>query len=122
MQNCGQVFRYAVAPGRAKRDPTYDLRGALAPVKGSHFAAITKPEEVGAFLRMIEGYNGTPVVCAALKLAPLVFVRPGELRTANWADIDFEKAEWSYTVTKTETEHIVPLAHQAVEILKIFTL
>jgi len=118
MQNCGQVFRYAVATGRAKRDPTYDLRGALAPVKGSHFAAITKPEEVGALLRMIDNYDGTPVVCAALKLAPLVFVRPVELRSAKWVDIDLEKAEWAYTVTKTESEHIVPLAHQAVAILK----
>lgn len=117
MQTCGQVFRYAVATGRAKRDPTNDLRGALAPVKGSHFAAITDPEEVGELLRMIDDYDGTPVVCAALKLAPLVFVRPGELRNAKWADVNFDKAEWCYRVSKTGTDHIVPLANQAVAIL-----
>ncbi len=118
MQNCGQVFRYAVATGRAERDPTNDLRGALSPVKQGHFAAITEPDEVGALLRILDGYQGSPIVAAALKLAPLVFVRPGELRTALWADIDFENAEWRYFVKKTESHHIVPLAHQAIAILK----
>ncbi len=118
MQNCGQVFRYAVATGRAERDPTNDLRGALSPVKQGHFAAITEPKEVGALLRILDGYEGSPTVAAALKLAPLVFVRPGELRTALWADIDFENAEWRYTVSKTKSQHIVPLARQAIEILK----
>ena len=118
MQNCGQIFRYAVATGRAKRDPTNDLRGALTPVNGGNFAAITDPNEVGALLRMIEDYDGTPVVQAALKLAPLLFVRPGELRTAKWCDIDLEEALWSFRVSKTDTDHIVPLSQQAVAILQ----
>ncbi|GJM02866.1 MAG: integrase [Rhodomicrobium sp.] len=118
MQNCGQVFRYAVATGRAGRDPTNDLRGALAPTKGNHFAAVTEPDEVAILLRVIDGYDGTPIVCAALKLAPLVFVRPGELRNAKWVDIDFENAEWRFQASKTDSKHIVPLANQAVAILE----
>ena len=118
MQNCGQVFRFAVASGRAERDPTNDLRGALSPVKQGHFAAITEPNEVGDLLRILDGYQGSPTVSAALKLAPLVFVRPGELRTALWTDIDFDKAEWRYAVSKTNSQHIVPLASQAIAILK----
>lgn len=116
--NCGQVFRYAVATGRAERDPTGDLRGALPPVKGTHFAATTEPKRFAEILRAMEGYEGTLTVCCALRLAPLVFVRPGELRNAQWADINFDAAEWRYTVTKTNTPHIVPLAQQAIEILK----
>ncbi len=77
LATCGQVFRYAVATGRAERDPTRDLRGALTPVKGGHFAALTDPEDVGQLLRMLDGYEGSLVVQAALRLAPLVFVRPG---------------------------------------------
>jgi len=116
--NCGQVFRYAVATGRAARDPTGDLRGALPPVKGEHFAATTDPKRVGEILRALDGYQGTLTVRCALRLAPLVFVRPGELRKAEWADIDLDAAEWRYTVTKTNTPHIVPLSRQAVEILR----
>lgn len=116
--NCGQVFRYAIATGRATRDISADLRGALPPVKGEHFAAITEPKQVGALLRAIEGYTGSHVVRCALRLAPLVFVRPGELRKAEWKDIDLDGAEWRYIVTKTNTPHIVPLSTQAVEILK----
>ncbi|MBK6660056.1 MAG: integrase arm-type DNA-binding domain-containing protein [Proteobacteria bacterium] len=116
--NCGQVFRYAISTGRAPRDPAADLRGALPPVKGSHFAAITEPKRAGELLRMLEGYQGTLTVRCALKLAPLVFVRPGELRSARWADFDFEAAEWRYTVTKTATAHIVPLSRQALKILR----
>lgn len=116
--NCGQVFRYAIATGRAERDPSGDLRGALPPVKGTHFAAITEPKRVAEILRAMDGYEGTLTVRCALRLAPLVFVRPGELRNAQWADIDFEAAEWRYTVTKTNTPHIVPLSHQAIEILR----
>ena len=116
--NCGQVFRYAVATGRAERDPSGDLRGALPPVKGTHFAATTEPKRFAEILRAIDGYVGTLTVCCALRLAPLVFVRPGELRNAQWADINFDAAEWRYTVTKTNTPHIVPLAQQAIEILK----
>jgi integrase len=118
LQNCSQVFRYAVATGRAKRDPTSDLRGALPPVKGTHFAAVTEPAEVGKLLRVLDGYQGTFAVVCALKLAPLVFVRPGELRKAEWADIDFDEAQWRFKVTKTDTPHIVPLSTQAVEILR----
>ena len=116
--NCGQVFRYAIQTGRAERDPSSDLRGALPPVKGKHFAAVTEPKRVGELLRMMEGYEGTLTVRCALRLAQLVFVRPGELRTALWADIDLDAAEWRYTVSKTNTPHIVPLSRQAVAILR----
>lgn len=118
LSNCGQVFRYAVATGRATRDPSADLRGALPPVKGEHFAAVTEPVQVGAILRSINDYQGTPTVACALRLAPLVFVRPGELRAAEWTHIDLDAGEWRYTVTKTGTPHIVPLATQAVAILR----
>jgi integrase len=118
LANCGQVFRYAIATGRAERDPSQDLRGALPPVKGEHFAAITEPSRAAELLRAIDGYQGTLTVRCALRLAPLVFVRPGELRTAEWADIDLDAAEWRYTVTKTDTAHIVPLSTQAVRILR----
>lgn len=116
--NCGQVFRYAVATGRAERDPSGDLKGALPPVKGEHFAAVTEPGQVAELLRALDGYQGTLTVSCALRLAPMVFVRPGELRQAEWAHIDLEAAEWRYTVTKTGTAHIVPLATQAVAILR----
>jgi integrase len=118
LQNCGQVFRYAVATGRAERDPSGDLRGALPPARAGHFAAITEPLKVGALLRAMEEVSAGFVVKCALRLAPLLFVRPGELRTARWADIDFDKAEWRYHVTKTKTEHLVPLAAQAEAILR----
>ena len=118
LANCGQVFRYAVATGRAGKDPSGDLRGALPPVKGEHFAAVTDPARLADILRAIDGYQGTFTVSCALRLAPLVFVRPGELRKAEWSDIDLDKAEWRYTVTKTNTPHIVPLARQAVAILR----
>ena len=116
--NCGQVFRYAVATGRAMRDLSGDLRGALPPVKGEHFAAVTEPKRAAELLRTLDGYQGTLTVACALRLAPLVFVRPGELRKAEWVDIDLDTAEWRYTVTKTDTAHIVPLATQAVAILR----
>jgi integrase len=116
--NCGQVFRYAIATGRAKRDPSADLRGALPPVKSEHFAAVTEPKQAAELLRTLDGYQGTLTVACALRVAPLVFVRPGELRKAEWADIDLDAAEWRYTVTKTDTAHIVPLATQAVAILR----
>jgi integrase len=116
--NCGQVFRYAIATGRAKRDPTVDLRGALPPVRPTHFAAITEPKRVGALMRAIEGYEGSLTVRCALRLAPLVFVRPGELRHAEWTAMDLEGGEWRYTVTKTNTPHVVPLSSQAVAVLR----
>lgn len=118
LSNCGQVFRYAVATGRAVRDPSGDLRGALPPYKRDHFAAITDPKRVGQLLREIDGYQGTFAVRCALRLAPLVFVRPGELRLAQWADVDLDAAEWRYTARKTDTPHIVPLATQAIAILR----
>lgn len=118
LANCGQVFRYAIATGRAERDPSGDLRGALPPVKGDHFAAATDPARLADILRAMEGYEGTLTVRCALRLAPLVFVRPGELRKALWADIDLDAQEWRYTVTKTDTPHIVPLSRQAVAILR----
>lgn len=118
LQTCGQVFRYGVATGRASRDPTGDLRGALPPVKERHFPAVTDPAKVGELLRAIDGYQGTLPVRCALRLAPLVFVRPGELRHAEWKDFDLDAAEWRYLATKTDTPHIVPLATQAVALLR----
>jgi integrase len=115
--NCGQVFRYAIATGRATRDIAADLRGALPPFKSEHFAAVTDPAKVGDLLRAMDSYTGTYVVRYALKLAPLAFVRPGELRKAVWEDIDLDAGEWRYLVTKTNTPHIVPLSRQAIEIL-----
>lgn len=116
--NCSQVFRYAIATGRAERDPVPDLRGALPPARGGNFAAITDPAKVGGLLRAIDAFEGTFVVQSALRLAPLIFVRPGELRRALWEEIDFDRAEWRYWVTKTKTEHSVPLAAQSLAILK----
>ena len=118
LRNCGQVLRYAVATGRAERDISGDLRGALPPVKGEHLASVTEPEKVADLLRAMDGYEGTLTVRCALRLAPLVFVRPGELRHGKWSDIDLDAAEWCYTVTKTDTRHIVPLSKQAVAILR----
>jgi integrase len=118
LQNCGQVFRYAVATGRAERDPTGDLRGALQPVKSVHMAATTEPQKVAELLRTFDTYQGTLTVRCALQLAPLVFVRPGELRAAEWKDIDLDGAEWRFTASKTQTAHIVPLSAQAVAILR----
>ncbi|BBL58498.1 tyrosine-type recombinase/integrase [Methylomonas koyamae] len=118
LQICGQVFRYAVSTGRIERDITQDLKGALPPAKGEHFAAITEPKEAGQLLRGIDSYQGSLPAACALKLAPLVFVRPGELRAMQWQDVDLETAEWRYLVSKTKVQHIVPLSRQAVEILK----
>lgn len=126
LQNCGQVFRYAVATGRAERDPTGDLRGALPPTREKHMAAITDPVEVGALLRAIDAFRGTLIVQSALKLSALVFVRPGELRQAEWAEIDLDKGEWNIPASRMKgwarkgitTPHLVPLAPQAVAILR----
>lgn len=117
-QDCGRVFRYAVATGRAERDPSADLRGAMPPARGGHFAAIIEPAAVGELLRAIDGFRGTFIVQCALRLAPMFFVRPGELRQAEWAGFDLDKAEWRYVATKTKTDHVVPLATQAVAILR----
>jgi integrase len=119
---CSQVFRYAVATGRLERDPTTDLRGALAPYKPKVRAALVEPTQVAQLMRDIHAYTGYFTTQCALKLAPLVFIRPGELRAAVWADIDFDAAEWRYTPPKTrnqtELAHIVPLSTQALQILR----
>jgi integrase len=120
MQNCGQVFRYAIATGRVERDPSADLRGALPPVKEKHYASITDPKTVRELLSAIEGYRGSFVTQCALKLAPLVFVRPGELRKAEWSEFNLEAAEWRFPAEKMKMQktHIVPLSRQAVAILR----
>ena len=118
LQSAGQVFRYAVATGRAERVPSVDLRNALTPAKVQHLPAITEPGRVGELLRAIDGYEGSLAIRCALRLAPLVFVRPGELRHATWEHVDLDRAEWSFTVSKTHADHIVPLARQAVAILQ----
>ncbi|MBL8465917.1 MAG: integrase arm-type DNA-binding domain-containing protein [Thauera sp.] len=119
-QVAGQVFRYAIATGRGERDPSADLRGALAPPKGAHFAAITDEAEIGALLRAIDAFHGTLIVRCAIRLAPMLFVRPGELRQMEWAEVDLESAEWSIPSDKMKKrrDHIVPLPHQAVAILR----
>jgi integrase len=118
-QNCGQVFRYGVATGRCKRDPTGDLRGALPPPKEKHHASITEPKRIGALLRAIDTYEGYFITKSALRLAPLVFVRPGELRRAQWSEIDLQKSEWRIPGErmKMREQHIVPLSRQAIEVL-----
>ncbi len=119
-QNCSQVFRYAIATGRAERDPSADLRGALPPVKPKHLAAIIKPEEIGALLRAIDDYQGGLITKCALKLAPLVFVRPGELRAAEWSEINLEKAEWNIPAERMKMRQplLVPLSTQTIKVLK----
>lgn len=119
-QNCGQVFRYAVGTGRADRDPTGDLRGALPPTKPKHHASIVDPKGVGQLLRALDGYEGHFVTKCAIRLAPLVFVRPGELRKAEWQKFDLDKGEWQIPAArmKMRVKHIVPLSEQAVAILR----
>ncbi|CAH0354082.1 integrase arm-type DNA-binding domain-containing protein [Aquabacterium sp. CECT 9606] len=127
LQACGQVFRYAIATGRAERNPAADIQGALQPVIVKHMPAITDPKRVGELLRSIEAYEGMPVTRAALQLAPLVFVRPGELRKAEWAEFDLDGAVWRIPSDRMKrskaqkamgTPHLVPLSRQAVEILR----
>jgi integrase len=118
LQNFGQILRYAIATGRAVNDPSRDLRGALPPVKGQNFSAVTDPVGAAKILRAIYGYQGSLSVRCALRLAPLVFVRPAELRKALWSDIDLDEALWQFMVTKTNTPHVVPLSKQAVDLLR----
>ena len=120
LQICGQVFRYAIATGRAERNPSADLRGALPPTKPKRMSTITNPDKIGELLRAIDGYAGHLVTRCALRLAPLVFVRPGELRKAEWAEIDLENAEWKIPADKMKGRipHIVPLSSQAIEIFR----
>jgi integrase len=113
------VFRYAIATARAENDPTAALMGALVLPKAKHRAAITDPAELGAFLRVLEGFDGQPETHAALKLLPLVFTRPGELRLAEWVEFDLENAVWTIPASRTKMrrEHQVPLSRQALAIL-----
>lgn len=124
--NISQVCRYAVATGRTQRDVTADLRGALPPFQQEHMAALTDPKEVAELLRAIDGYHGTfPVICA-LRLAPLLFQRPGELRAAEWAEVDLDAGIWEIPCDRMKRTkqgkasggaHIVPLSSQAVTVL-----
>lgn len=118
-QRASQVFRYAIATGRAERDPAADLRGALQPVVSRARAAVTDPRMVANLLKAIHGYGGQPTTCGALRLAPILFVRPGELRRAEWSEFDLGDAEWRIPAIKMKMreEHVVPLPMQAVEIL-----
>lgn len=120
LQICNQVYRYAIATGHVKHNLTADLTGALAPVKKKHHASITDPVQVGKLLRAINGYEGFFVTKRALQLAPLFFVRPGELRHAEWEEFDFEKAEWRIPAEKMKMreQHIVPLSTQAITLLQ----
>lgn len=118
LQECGQIFRYGMAIGKNNHDPSPALKGALSKRQTGHFAAIIEPNEVGGLLRAIEGFNGSFVVKCALQLAPMFFVRIGELRQAKWQEIDFTAQEWRYFITKTRQDHIVPLSDQAIAILK----
>jgi integrase len=117
---CGQIFRYAIATGRGERDISADLRGALSPVRSKHHASITDVKAVGALLRAIDGYEGHFITRCALRLAPLVFVRPGELRAAEWRELDLDTAEWRIPGSrmKMRAVHIIPLSQQAVAILR----
>ena len=119
IQNIGEVIRYAIATGRAEADPTPALRGALPPARHTHYAAPTDdPAAVGSILRMFDALTGQPQVIAAVRLLPLLVCRPGELRVMRWEHVDLARSTWSYRVTKTGVDHIIPLSRQAVEILR----
>ena len=117
--HCSNIFRYAIATGRADRDPAADLRGALPPVKENHFAAPTDPKAVAPLLRAIDGFEGSFVVKCAMQLAPMLFVRPGELRAAEWSEINLDDGEWNIPAErmKMKITHLVPLSLQAINIL-----
>jgi len=119
IQGCGQVFRYGIATGRCERNPAADLRGALPPVKEKHHPSITDPKAIAPLLRSMDSYEGSPITACALRLAPLVFVRPGELRHAEWNEIDLEANEWRIPghKMKMREQHIVPLSWQAIAII-----
>ena len=118
MNACHQICDYALYSERITRNPAAPVKQLLTKPKPKHFAAVTDPKAVAKLLRMLHAYEGSPVVMAALHLAPLWFVRPGELRHAKWADIDLDAAEWRFRVSKTKTDLIVPLSEQAVAILR----
>jgi len=119
-QIVGQVFRYAIATGRASRDPSLDLRGALPPVRQRHFGAITEPAEVAGLMRAIEGYHGSTVVRCALQFTALTFARPGEIRKAEWKEIDWDHALWRIPAArmKAKRDHLIPLSDQAIAVLQ----
>ncbi|HVN89193.1 MAG TPA: integrase arm-type DNA-binding domain-containing protein [Candidatus Binataceae bacterium] len=119
-QIVGQVFRYAIATGRASRDASADLRGALAPERERHFGAVTKPAEVAGLMRSIQSYEGSFIVRCALRFTALTFARPGEIRKAEWTEIDFESAVWRISAErmKMRREHLVPLSRQAIAVLR----
>lgn len=114
------MFRYAVATGSAERDVTQDLKGALTKASPGHFAAITDPKQAGALMRAIYAYPGHPQVVAALKLSAMLFVRPGELRGMEWAEVDLEAAEWRIPggKMKMKVDHLVPLSTQALALIE----
>lgn len=118
LQAAGQVFRYAVQNGYTIRDVTADLKGALPSTNVKHMPAFTNPKDIAGLLRAIDCFSGSLTVHCALKLAPLVFVRPSELRQAKWKDINLETGEWRFMVSKTNTDHLVPLSTQSIQILK----
>ena len=120
LQNCSQVFRYAISTGRAERDVAADLRGALVPVKSKNLASITEPKAIGVLLRDIDEYTGNPIIRLALRMAAYVFVRPGELRRAEWVEVDLAGAEWRIPAAKMKMRqaHTVPLASQVISILQ----
>jgi integrase len=120
LQNCSRIFRYAIATGRAERDTAADLRGALVPVKSENLASIVEPKAIGALLRDIDAYTGNVIVRAALRMVPYVFVRPGELRRAEWTEFDLAGAEWRIPAPRMKMRqvHIVPLARQVIGILE----
>ncbi len=119
-QYCGKIFRYSITTGRADRDVSADLRGAIPPVKKRHHTSITDPKAIGGLLRAIKGYTGNFITRCALQLAPLTFVRAGELRKAEWSEFNFEAAEWKVSAHKMKMRivHIVPLSNQAIAILR----
>jgi len=119
-QNCGQVFRYAVAIGLLESDPSRDLRGALTPWRPEHYPTLTDPRKVGELLRDIDAHEGSFITRCAMQLSPLLFVRPGELRKAEWSEVDFDRAEWRISAAKMKGRvmHIVPLATQALQVLR----
>lgn len=112
-----QVLRYAIITGRAERDVASDLKGALSPVTSKHFASVTEPDAVSDILRAYDGYKGSFIVKCALRLAPLVFVRPNELRKAQWSAIDLEQGIWNLQVSKVDKPLVVPLSKQAISVL-----
>lgn len=118
--SCSQIFRYAVATGRAESDPCRDLKGVLTPYKKKNFAAITEPDKVGGLLRAIDAYNGSPIVRHAMKFSALTFGRPGEVRRAEWSEIDWQGKEWKVPAAKMKmrNDHRVPLANQTIKLLK----